>query len=111
MEPPTRFRILSSAANAELAPSDTLVRHETKTVEQALGLLRQGIDRTATTWEPILRATPEPISSSTGQGFFTEAGNQSGEWQKQKGYFSPGSFSLGSLWPLYSSTHDDNYRK
>ena len=111
MELPTTFRILSSAASAAPAPSDTLVRHETKTVEQALGLLRQGIDRTATTWEPILRATPEPISSSTGQGFFTEADNQSGEWQKQKGYFWTGSFWVGELWKLYGATHEEKYRK
>src|SRR5258708_12974665 len=83
MEQPTIFQILSSAASTEPAPAHTLVPHETKTIEQALGFLRQAIDRTATTWEPILRATPEPISTKTGQGFFTEGDNQSGDWQKR----------------------------
>jgi unsaturated chondroitin disaccharide hydrolase len=111
MELPTTFRILSSAASAESAPADTLVRHQAKTVEQALGLLRQAIDRTATTWEPILRATPEPVSTRTGQGFFTEADNQSGDWQKQNGYFWTGSFWVGELWQLYGTTHDEKHRK
>src|SRR6266446_3083630 len=111
MELPTTFRMLSSAASDEPPPADTLVRHEARTIEQALGLLRQAIDRTATTWEPILRATPEPISSKTGQGFFTEADNQSGDWQKQNGYSWTGSFWVGELWQLYGTTHDKKYRK
>jgi unsaturated chondroitin disaccharide hydrolase len=111
MEMPTTFRILSSEARAEPPPADTLVRHETKTVEQALALLRQAIDRTATTWEPILRATPDPVSAKTGQGFFTEADNQSGDWQKQNGYSWTGSFWVGELWQLYGTTQDEKYRK
>ena len=111
MELPTTLRILSSAASAEPAPADTLVRHQAKTVEQALGLLRLAIDRAATTWEPILRATPEPVSTKTGQGFFTEADNQSGDWQKQNGYSWTGSFWVGELWQLYGTTHDEKYRK
>jgi len=111
MEQPTTFQILSSAASTEPAPADTLVRHETKTIEQALGFLRQAIDRTATTWEPILRATPEPISAKTGQGFFTEGDNQSGDWQKQNGYYWTGSFWVGELWQLYGTTHEEKYRK
>ena len=111
MELPTTFRMLSSAASDEPPPADTLVRHEARTIEQALGLVRQAIDRTATTWEPILRATPEPISSKTGQGFFTEADNQSGDWQKQNGYSWTGSFWVGELWQLYGTTHDEKYRK
>ncbi len=111
MELPTTFRMLSSAASEEPPPADTLVRHEARTIEQALGLVRQAIDRTATTWEPILRATPEPISSKTGQGFFTEADNQSGDWQKQNGYSWTGGFWVGELWELYGTTHDKKYRK
>jgi unsaturated chondroitin disaccharide hydrolase len=111
MELPATIRILSSAASAQPAPADTLVRHDAKTVEQALGLLRQAIDRTATTWEPILRATPEPVSTKSGQGFFTEADNKSGEWQKQNGYFWTGSFWIGELWQMYATTHEEKYRK
>jgi unsaturated chondroitin disaccharide hydrolase len=111
MEMPTTFRIVSNGAAAEPAPADTLVRHETKTVQQALGLLRQAIDRTATTWEPILRATPDPVNAKTGQGFFTEGDNQSGDWQKQAGYSWTGSFWIGELWQFYGATHDEKYRK
>jgi unsaturated chondroitin disaccharide hydrolase len=111
MEMPTTFRIVSKVASAEPSPADTLVRHETKTVEQALGFLRQAIDRTAATWEPILRASPDAVSTKTGQGFFTEADNHSGDWQKQNGYFWTGSFWVGELWQLYGSTHDEKYRK
>jgi unsaturated chondroitin disaccharide hydrolase len=108
---PATFRILSSAASAEPAPADTRVRHEARTVEQALGLMHQAVDRTATTWEPILRATPEAISSNKGQGFFTEGDNQSGEWQKQNGYYWTGSFWVGELWQLYGATREEKYRQ
>jgi unsaturated chondroitin disaccharide hydrolase len=108
--PPT-IRILSSAASPEPAPADTLVRHESKTVDQAVELLRQEIDRTATTWEPILRVTPEPISTKAGRGFFTEGDNNSGEWQTQNGYYWTGSFWIAELWQMYATTHDEKYRK
>jgi unsaturated chondroitin disaccharide hydrolase len=108
---PTAFRILSSVASPEPAPADTLVRHESKTVEQALGLLRQEIDRTATTWEPILHAAPKPTSLTTEPGFFTEADNNSGEWQTQNGYSWTGGFWIGELWQMYATTHDEKYRR
>jgi unsaturated chondroitin disaccharide hydrolase len=110
IEMPATVRILSSSSNAEPAPADTLVPHGSKTIEQAIELLRQNIDRTATTWEPILRGSPEPISSKEGEGFFTEADNKSGEWQKQKGYSWTGSFWIGELWRLYAATHNEKYR-
>jgi len=103
--------ILSDSASDQQAPSDTLVPHKTKTVEQAIQLLRQAIDRTASQWEPVLQATSEPISSNSGQGFFSEANNVTGEWQKQSGYFWTGSFWTGELWQLYSATHEENYRR
>lgn len=105
------IRILSSVSSSESAPTDTLVPHKAKSTEEALGLVRQAIDRTALQWEPILQATSEPLSSHSGQGFFTEADNTTGEWQKQNGYFWTGSFWIGELWQLYSITHDDKYRK
>src|SRR5713101_8052720 len=89
---PAGVHIVSDSASSEHAPADTLVPHKTKTVEQAIGLLRQDIDRTAAQWEPVLQATSEPITSHSGQGFFTEANNVTGEWQKQNGYFWTGSF-------------------
>jgi unsaturated chondroitin disaccharide hydrolase len=111
MAQPADVRILSDAATGEEAPADTLIPHKTKTVEQAIGLLCQAVDRTASEWEPILRATPQPMSTNSGQGFFTEAGNVTGEWQKQNGFFWTGSFWTGELWQFYSATHDEKYRR
>jgi len=111
MAKPASVQILSNAATSEQAPPDTLVPHKTKTVEQAIGVLRQAIDRTAVQWEPILQATPQAISSNSGPGFFTEASNATGEWQKQNGYFWTGSFWMGELWQLYSTTHEEKYRR
>ena len=111
MEQPTVFRILSSTASVESAPADSTHPHGTRTREQAIELLQQAIDRTATTWEPILRANPESGSPKTLQGFFTEADNTTGEWQKQNGYYWTGSFWVGELWQLYGKTHDEKYRK
>jgi unsaturated chondroitin disaccharide hydrolase len=111
MAQPAGIRIVSESAGSQQAPPDTLVPHKTKTVEQAIALLRQAIDRTALQWEPILQATSAPISSNSGQGFFTEANNTTGEWQKQNGYYWTGSFWTGELWQLYSATHDEKYRR
>ena len=111
MKEPVAVQILSSAAEPEPAPADTLVPHETKTVEQAIGLLRQAIDRTAAEWEPVLRESAEQSSQKTGQGFFTEADNTTGEWKKQNGYFWTGSFWVGELWRMYAATHDEKYRQ
>jgi unsaturated chondroitin disaccharide hydrolase len=111
MAEPAGIRIVSAAASSEPAPADTLVPHKTKTLEQALELLRQAIDRTALQWEPILQAASEPMTSHSGLGFFTEADNKTAEWQKQNGYFWTGSFWTGELWQLYSTTHKEKYRK
>jgi len=111
MEQPTTFRVLSSAASVESAPVDSAVSHGARTGEQAIALLRQAIDRTATTWEPVLHANPENGNPKTLPGFFTEADNTTGEWQKQNGYSWTGSFWVGELWQLYGRTHDDKYRK
>jgi unsaturated chondroitin disaccharide hydrolase len=111
MAQPAGIHILSDSASSQQAPPDPLVPHKTKTVEQAIQLIRQAIDRTASQWEPVLQATPEPISSNSGQGFFSEANNVTGEWQKQNGYFWTGSFWTGELWQLYSATHEEKYRR
>jgi unsaturated chondroitin disaccharide hydrolase len=111
MARPERIRIVSDSASGEQAPPDTLTPHKTKTAAQAIGLLRQAVDRTALQWKPILQGTSEPITSHSGQGFFTEANNKTGEWQKQNGYYWTGSFWMGELWQLYSTTHDEKYRK
>ena len=111
MAQPAGIHIVSPSATSEPEHADTSVAYKTKTVEQAIGLLRQNIDRTAAQWDPVLRATSEPITSHSGQGFFTEANNVTGEWQKQNGYYWTGSFWTGELWQLYSATHDEKYRR
>jgi len=111
MAQPAGIHIVSDSASTQEAPPDTLVPHKTKSVEQAVQLLRQAIDRTALQWEPLLQATSEPISATSGQGFFTEANNVTGEWQKQNGFFWTGSFWTGELWQLYSATRDEKYRR
>jgi unsaturated chondroitin disaccharide hydrolase len=111
IELPTTFQILSKSASAESAPADSLVPHATKTVEQAIALLQEAVDRTATNLEPVLRANPENENPKTLQGFFTEADNTTGEWQKQNGYYWTGSFWVGELWQLYARNHDEKYRK
>ena len=108
---PVDVRFVSDAASTQPAPADTLLPYKTKTVEQAVGLLRQAIDRTASQWEPSLHAAPQAITSNSGRGFFTEASNITGEWQNQNGYFWTGSFWTGELWQLYSATHDEKYRR
>jgi len=105
------IRLLSESADREPAPADTLVPHKTKTVEQALGLLRRHIDRTAFEWEPIVRAASEPLTSHSGQGFFTAGNDQTGEWQKQNGFFWTGSFWTGELWQMYAWTRDEKYHQ
>jgi unsaturated chondroitin disaccharide hydrolase len=111
MVKPAGFQILSTSAASEQAPPDTLVPHKTKTVEQAVALLGQAVDRTAAQWQPMLQATPQPITPNSGQGFFTEANSETGQWQKQDGYFWTGSFWTGELWQLYSATHEEKYRR
>jgi unsaturated chondroitin disaccharide hydrolase len=108
---PTTFQILSKSANPEGAPVDSLVPNHAKTVHQAIALLREGIDRTATNWEPIVRGNSENGDPKAAPGFFTEADNTTGEWQKQAGYYWTGSFWIGELWQLYATTHDEKYRK
>lgn len=97
-------------ATSEAAPPDTLVPHKSKTVPQAIALIRESVDRAAQTWEPALKSSATPFGPNSGEGFFTAADNYTGEWQKQNGYFWTGSFWTGELWQLYAATHDEKYR-
>src|SRR5882724_7319802 len=56
MAKPAGIQILSNSAAGEQPPPDTLVPHKAKTLQQAIGLLRQAVDRAALQWEPILQA-------------------------------------------------------
>jgi hypothetical protein len=109
---PAQTKVLSSGPAAQSAPPDTLAPATPKTYSQAIGLLKQEIDRTATKWEPIITASaPDSMGPNKGLGFFTEGDNQTGEWKKHEGYFWTGSFWVGELWKMYSHTHEEKYRR
>jgi unsaturated chondroitin disaccharide hydrolase len=111
MKAPIELLLLSSSAGLQPAPADTLVPARRKTFSEALGLVQQSIDRTAAKWEPVLRANTSNVTSDEGKGFFTEADNQTGEWNPQDGYYWTGGFWNGELWKMYASTHDEKYRR
>jgi unsaturated chondroitin disaccharide hydrolase len=107
---PAEVKLLSTKAEPQPAPSDTLVPATHKTYAQAISLLRAEIDRTATQWEPILKANPT-IATHSGDGFFTEGDNRTGEWKKERGFFWTGAFWTAELWKMYQATHDEKYRQ
>ncbi len=120
---PAKIVLLSTKAEAQSAPPDTLTFARAKTYQEAINLLKTAADRTATKWEPILneqvKVTFDPGTSNSnneprqwnGFGFFTVGNNQSGEWQPQKGYFWTGNFWIGELWKLHGKTKDDKYKR
>ena len=109
---PVEVKIVSSAALAQTAPPDTLAPAKTKTYAEAIDLLRQSAERTALKFEPMVSKTvPADAARDTGEGFFTEGDNQSGEWKPQKGFFWTGSFWVGELWQLYGRTKDERFRR
>ena len=109
---PARVAILSRAASAQSAPPDTLRPARMKTYAEAIALLKQSAERTATKWEPILSRTgAADVTRDQGLGFFTEANNQTGEWKEQKGFYWTGNFWVGELWLLYGKTKDERFRR
>ncbi len=109
---PARVEILSRAAGPQSAPPDTLRPARTKTYAEAIDLLRQSAERTATKWEPIISRTGAAnMTRDQGVGFFTEADNQTGEWKEQKGFYWTGNFWVGELWLLYGKTKDERFRR
>ena len=109
---PARVEILSREASAQSAPPDTLSSARTKTYAEAINLLRQSAERTATKWEPILSRTgAADVTRDQGLGFFSEADNQTGEWKEQKGFYWTGNFWVGELWLLYGKTRDERFRR
>ncbi|HWR15346.1 MAG TPA: DUF4861 family protein [Terriglobales bacterium] len=107
---PVTATVLSSKAEAQSAPPDTLKSKNQRTYAQAISLLQKEIDRTAAQWEPVLKGS-DTIATNKGDGFFTEGNNQTGKWQKQNGFFWTGSFWTGELWKMYEKTHDEKYRQ
>jgi unsaturated chondroitin disaccharide hydrolase len=111
MATPVGVRMVSTAATTQPAPSDTSAPHKAKSTDDAIGLLREAIDRTATEWEPVLRSSASAsFGPRSGLGFFTEGDNKTGKWQQQNGYFWTGSFWIGQLWQMYGLSHDEKYR-
>jgi unsaturated chondroitin disaccharide hydrolase len=107
---PAQVNILSRAAAPQSAPPDTLQPAKMKTYAEAIGLLKQSAERTATKWESILSQTsPEELTREKGLGFFTEGDNQTGEWKEQKGFYWTGNFWVGELWQLYGKTKDERF--
>jgi hypothetical protein len=109
---PANVKVLSTAAEIQSAPPDSLHPIGSRTYKQAIDLLQKEIDRTAAKWEPVVSAAPATsITRNAGDGFFTDGDNQTGEWKSQKGFFWTGSFWTGELWKMYARTHDEKYRR
>src|SRR6266446_887827 len=109
---PARVEILSREAASQSAPPDTLRPARTKTYAEAIDLLKQSAERTATKWEPIVsRTRAAELTRDQGLGFFTEGDNQTGEWKEQKGFYWTGNFWVGELWLLYGKTRDERFRR
>jgi unsaturated chondroitin disaccharide hydrolase len=109
---PARVSLLSSSAAPQSAPPDTLQPARKRTYAEAIDLLKQSAERTATKWEPIIsQAPPQTSTRDKGLGFFTEGDNQTGEWKEQKGFFWTGNFWVGELWQLYARTKDEHWRR
>ena len=112
MKRPAVVRILSSAPESQSAPSDGLHPASTRTFAQAITLLQQEIDRTATKWESAIAAQGlGSVDAQNGSGFFTNGDSRTGDWQTQKGFFWTGSFWTGELWKMYGRTHDEKYHR
>lgn len=112
MTQPARIEVLSREAAPQSAPPDTLRPARSKSYVEAIDLLKQSAERTATKWEPLAsRTAVTDFSRDQGLGFFTEGENQTGEWKEQKGFFWTGNFWVGELWLLYGKTKDERFRR
>ncbi|HTC94124.1 MAG TPA: DUF4861 family protein [Terriglobales bacterium] len=112
MSTPVTVKILSTKAGTQPAPPDTLAPAASKTYKQAIELMREAVDRTATKWEPIITAAnPNDFDPGNGIGFFTDGDNKTGDWLQRKGFFWTGGFWTGELWKLNAYTKDEKYRR
>jgi unsaturated chondroitin disaccharide hydrolase len=109
---PAQVKILSVSVSPQAAPPDTAKSSAHRTYSQAIALLSQEIDRTATKWEPVISAsTASSVGTNQGLGFFTDGDSQTGEWKQHEGFFWTGGFWVGELWKMYSHTHQEKYRR
>lgn len=107
---PVQWKIVGNIAAAQ-PPPDTMQPAGTKSYTQAISLLQKEIDRTASKFEPLVKAAPaDSISTGKGPGFFYDGDNQTGEWKPREGFFWTGGFWVGELWKMYARTHDEKYR-
>jgi unsaturated chondroitin disaccharide hydrolase len=111
MASPAVTTVLSTQAAPQTAPLGTLHPARAKTYSEALDLVRQEAERTATKFLPELQREGNELSKEQGSGFFSEADNETGEWKAQKGYFWTGGFWVGTLWRLHEQTGDDRFRQ
>ena len=111
MQHPVAVQMLSSTPQTQADPPDTLDPAAQRSYTDAIKLLQSEIDRTAEKWAPVISASdPKSFGAHNGEGFFSEADDQTGDWRQQKGFFWTGSFWTGELWAMYERTHDPKYR-
>ena len=109
---PAQVKIVTQSPGPEPAPPDTLATAPSRSYQQGIELLREHVDRNAAKWAPVISSqSPGQVTTSLGDGFFTEGDNSSGEWHKQQGFAWTGSFWIGELWRLYARTKDEKYHK
>lgn len=109
---PAIVSLLSTSATPQSAPPDTLRSGGRRTYSEAIELMRQFVNRSAQKWEPIVSTvSSEQVVMRSGNGFFTEGDNQTGEWKDQKGYSWTGGFWISELWRHYDRTKDERYKK
>lgn len=111
MSEPARVAIVSKQAGPQSAPASTLRPARSKSFREAIDLLRQHAERSATRWLPELQREGNDVVKEQGAGFFTEADNETGEWKTQRGYFWTGGFWIGTLWKLHEHTGDERFRR
>jgi unsaturated chondroitin disaccharide hydrolase len=108
---PATVTLLSKAAAPQSAPPSTLAPARTKTFRQAIALLRQNAESTATRFLPLLEAPGNEVSRDEGAGFFVDTDAATGEWKPYKGHYWTGGFWVGTLWQLYGETRDERFRR
>ena len=107
---PATYTIISAVPLVPSEATNAGVLHPVRSYRDAINLVQKQIDQTASTWEPILKKSGA-VTRGTGQGFFTDGSNTTGEWNPQDGYYWTGSFWPGENWLMYARTHDEKYKK
>jgi unsaturated chondroitin disaccharide hydrolase len=109
MAAPASVLLISKQAAYQSAPPSTLAPARSKTVREAIELLRQEAERTAVHWLPALERPGNEVSREEGTGFFLEGDNVTGEWRARNGFFWTAAFWVGTLWRHYDDTGDERF--